>query len=65
MKVTIVLALTIFMFNGCSCEPKVIDKIVYIKSDCPKIVIPEILSHTDYSDLNISYNVEEVENEKN
>ena len=61
MILTSLLALTVLSFSACCDKPKVIKKIVYIKSKCPKLELLDINNSTDYSDLNITY---EVLNEK-
>ena len=51
------LALIALSFSACCDKPKVIEKIVYTKSKCPKLEPLDINNSTDYSDLNISYEV--------
>jgi len=55
------LALTTLTFSACCDKPKIVEKIVYIKAKCPKLEPLKFDDLTDYSDLNITY---EVLNEK-
>ena len=57
MTLISILALTALVFSACCDKPKLIEKIVYIKSKCPKLEPLDINNSTDYSDLNITYGV--------
>ncbi len=57
MILTSLLALIALSFSACCEKPRVVEKIVYIKSKCPKLEPLKFDDLTDYSDLNITYEV--------
>ena len=58
MTLTLILLLgsTALLFSGCSSEPKVVVKTVYIKSKCPKLQTLEI-NATKLEPMRLNYEV--------
>lgn len=56
MTLILVLVSTTLLFSGCSSEPRVVVKTVYIKSKCPKLQTLEI-NATKLEPIRLDYKV--------
>ena len=56
MILTLVLVSTALLFSGCSSEPKVVVKTVYVHSKCPKLQTLEV-NATKSEPLRLDYEV--------
>jgi len=51
-----------FFFSGCSvCEPRVVERVVYLESNCTEVIIPD-LNYTEPTEE--LFEIEVIENEQ-